>query len=121
MKDYYTWTNKFLTALKQSYITTTAGMAQLNYITNYESIVRDFVTNHNLYFQKTPQIDLCTWYYSFNNMVSSVLFLRDLRMNTIDPGLQPLIFFLNIPDQFGNAFIEVIRDNITNTVAQNCL
>jgi len=126
LTDYRTNMQNYLTALSKSYVSTSANaniVARADR-TNYESIVREFITQHNAYFKAKPTTNLCTWYYALNNVSSSSIFLNTLVNETpLDPGLKPLVPFLNelkIGTAASGFFLQTITDRITSSVAGNC-
>jgi len=121
LTNYKITMDNYLGALSKSYVSSPEHVRILkNPASNqlYESSVRQFIAQHNAYFNNINRTtDVCSWISSLLAVTTETSLLTFL-INEKDPGLKPLAPFLGT-DPF-NTFLWHVGDNIYTSLGKDC-
>lgn len=112
----------FLDALEKSYVTTPEAITYVKNSSTYNityinSLVRNFIAQHNAYFKAQPTTDVCSWVMGvlgLTEIASSISYLYILYPE--DPGLKSLKVYT--PNS--SSFIIYLGDNISSRFGGSC-
>ena len=115
LTNYKNTMDKYCDALEKSYVTTAQGVEDLKMTFSpyqrYDSVVRNFIAQHNAYFKAQPTTDVCSWVSSVLNIQQDSFYMIK---NLNDPGMKPLVPFL------GNDSLTVLANNIESSFGGSC-
>jgi len=122
LTNYRNTMQNFLDALEKSYVTTPEAITYVKNSSTYNityinSLVRNFIAQHNAYFKAQPTTDVCSWVMGvlgLTEIASSISYLYILYPE--DPGLKSLKVYT--PNS--SSFIIYLGDNISSRFGGSC-